>query len=212
MPSKASDWEKWLAEARLLYSEADSAHDFSHIVRVCSNARQIGEREGANMRVLMLAAMLHDAGSLPKDAGQKEPGSVNLGPAEDFLRKKGIADDERRCVLYAIDVHRFSKGVSPVTLEARILQDADRLDAMGAIGIARLFLTGGAMRREFYHPSDPFCKSREPDDRKWDLDHFFAKLLRLESGMHTETARAMAKRRAEVMKKYLQDLEMEIQG
>jgi uncharacterized protein len=201
-----------MSEARLLYSEADPAHDFSHIVRVCNNARRIGWREGANMRVLMLAALLHDAGSLSKDAGPGQSDMANLKPAEDFLREEGVEDDERRQILYAIDVHRFSKGILPTTLEARILQDADRLDAMGAIGIARLFLTGGAMRREFYHPSDPFCKSREPDDRKWNLDHFFAKLLRLESGMHTETARAMAKRRAEVMKNYLQDLEMEIQG
>jgi uncharacterized protein len=113
-------------------------------------------------------------------------------------------------VLYAVEVHRFSKGIVPAKLEARILQDADRLDALGAIGIARVFLTGGVLGRALYNPVDPFCRSREPDDKRWNLDHFFRKLLKLESGMHTRTARKLAARRADVLKRYLSDLQREI--
>jgi uncharacterized protein len=91
-------------------------------------------------------------------------------------------------------------------LEARFLQDADRLDAMVAIGIARLFVTGGALGREMYHLQDPFCQKGEPDDGRWNLYHFYRKLLKLESGMHTSAAKRLAARtrRAKVLKQYLQ--------
>ncbi len=166
------------------------------------------------MEVLLLAALLHDAGSGSKLATEAKAESISrsLKIAENFLIKKGIAEDVRKKVLYAVEVHSFSKGIVPVTLEARILQDADRLDAMGAIGIARVFLTGGSLNRELYNPKDPFCRDREPDDKRWNLDHFYRKLLKLESGMHTETASALAKERSMVMRRYLSDLQKEIES
>jgi uncharacterized protein len=208
------DDDRLLEEARLLYEDADPAHDFSHILRVYRNARFIGEREGADIEVLLLAALLHDAGSGSKMAkgAKAESVSRSLNIVEDFLIKKGIAEGVRKKVLYAIEVHSFSRGIVPATLEARVLQDADRLDAMGAIGIARVFLTGGSLKRELYNPKDPFCRSREPNDERWNLDHFYRKLLKLELGMHTETARAMAKERSTVMRRYLSDLQKEIEG
>jgi len=199
-------------EARSLYEKADPAHDFSHILRVCKNAMLIGECEGADMQVLFLSALLHDAGSGPKLTKGSESSAKNLKTAEDFLIKEGISEEIREMVLYAVNVHSFSKGIRPDTLEAKILQDADRLDALGAIGIARVFLTGGSLKRELYNSEDPFCRAREPDDSRWNLDHFYSKLLRLESGMHTETARAMARERSAVMRRYLSDLQREIEG
>jgi len=93
--------------------------------------------------------------------------------------------------------------IVPETLEATILQDADRLDALGAVGIALVFMTGGALWRGFYSQADPFCNYREPDDSQWNLDHFFRKLLKLESGMHTGTAREAARKRTAVLRNYL---------
>ena len=121
----------------------------------------------------------------------KQGESEGLGQkvVEAFLESIGLEEEAREKVHYAVDVHRFSKGIVPVTLEARVLQDADRLDALGAIGIARVFLTGGTLGRELYHPDDPFCRAREPDDKKWNLDHFYKKLLKLELGMHTKSAK-----------------------
>ncbi len=208
------DDDRLLEEVRPLYEDADPAHDFSHILRVCKNARFIGEREGADMQVLLLAALLHDAGSGSKSARGAKAESISRSQkiAQDFLIRKGIAEDVRRQVLYAVEVHSFSRSIMPATLEAKILQDADRLDAMGAIGIARVFLTGGSMKRALYNPKDPFCKDREPDDGRWNLDHFYRKLLLLESGMHTGTARALASRRSMVMRRYLTDLQKEIEG
>jgi uncharacterized protein len=129
---------------------------------------------------------------------------------EAFLESIGLEEEAKEKVLYAIDVHRFSKRIVPVTLEARILQDADRLDALGAVGIARVFLTGGTLGRELYHPDDPFCRAREPDDGRWNLDHFYRKLLKLELGMHTESAKKLAVARTAVLRRYLLDLEEEI--
>ena len=203
--------ETTLEEIKAMYESADSAHDFSHIMRVYKSAQKIGKAEGADMQVLLLAALLHDVGAESKLSGASaESDALRLRIAEEFLKKKSLPEDLRNKVLYAIDVHRFSKGIVPATKEAKILQDADRLDAMGAIGIARVFMTGGAMGRKFYSPEDPFCKTRAPDDKMWNLDHFFKKILKLESGMYTETARMIARRRAAVLKRYLEDLQMEI--
>jgi uncharacterized protein len=203
--------ETTLEEIKVMYEAADSAHDFSHIMRVYKNAQKIGKVEGADMQVLIYAALLHDVGAESKLAEKSaESDALRLRIAEEFLKKKSLLEDLRNEVLYAIDVHRFSKGIVPATKEAKILQDADRLDAMGAIGIARVFMTGGAMGRKFYSPEDPFCKTRAPDDKMWNLDHFFKKILKLESGMYTETARRIARRRAAVLKRYLEDLLEEI--
>lgn len=210
MASDDFDPKSWLDEIRFLYRKADPAHDFGHILRVYKIARIIGLEEGADMRVLLLAALLHDAGPKKKDRSEQGVEEAALSAVGSFLRRRGLDQDRIDKVLYAVDVHRFSQGILPVTLEAKILQDADRLDAMGAIGIARLFVTGGFLGREMYHPQDPFCRERDPDDKRWNLDHFYQKLLKLESGMHTAAGRRLAARRAAVLKRYLLDLEEEI--
>jgi uncharacterized protein len=199
-------------EVKAFYEEADPAHDFSHILRVYQNAQLIGKKEGADMQVLLFSALLHDAGSVSKGLEDSIQSDQRQKAVLDFLIKKGLPKNVQEKVLYSINVHRFSKGIIPDTLEAKILQDADRLDALGAIGIARVFMTGGTLGRALYNPIDPFCKNREPDDRKWNLDHFYKKLLKLESGMHTKTARRLADRRTKVLKRYLLDLEQEIEN
>ena len=163
------------------------------------------------MQVLLLAALLHDVGSEKKHIAEQGKSEEQRHKAlEAFLEAVGLEEAAREKVLYAVDVHRFSKGIVPVTLEARVLQDADRLDAIGAIGIARVFLTGGTLGRELYSPNDPFCRAREPDDSQWNLDHFYKKLLKLEFGMHTKSAKRIAAKRTTVLRRYLQDLEEEI--
>lgn len=211
MSSDRFNPEPWMDDIRLLYLDADPAHDFTHVLRVYKNARIIGQEEGADMEILLWAALLHDVGSEKKDEARLgESDDRGKRSAEAFLKAVGMDEAAREKVKYAVGVHRFSRGIVPVTLEAKVLQDADRLDAIGAVGIARVFLTGGALGREFYHPDDPFCRTREPDDGKWNLDHFYKKLLKLESGMHTESGRRMAARRTAVLKRYLEDLEAEM--
>ncbi len=192
-----------------LYHGADPAHDFSHIMRVFNLARVIGEKENARMEILLPAALLHDVGCTPKMLGG-DSNKASIEIATGFLEKEKFSSKDIGDIVYAVEVHGFSKHVEPDTLEARVLQDADRLDALGAVGIARTFQVGGSLGRPMYHPRDPFCMTREPDDRKWNLDHFTRKLLTLETGMHTDTAREMAQERTLVLKKYLEDLRSEI--
>ncbi len=210
-PDKAFDESSLLEEAKPLYEGKDPAHDFSHALRVYRNAKVIGKEEGGEMQVLLLAALLHDAGSGPKHQKRSaESEARKLATVEDFLKSRDLSVDVREKVLRAVEVHSFSKGIEPAALEEKVLQDADRLDAIGAIGIARVFLTGGALGRELYNPEDPFCKERKPDDGMWNLDHFYIKILKLEAGMHTETGRWLARRRGTVLRRYLSDLEEEI--
>jgi uncharacterized protein len=110
----------------------------------------------------------------------------------------------------AIRDHAFSKGVVPEALESRVLQDADRLDALGAIGLARMWATCADMKRPFYSPVDPFCTSRAPDDKAWGLDHVFKKLLVVPSRLHLATARAMAEPRVAYLRAFLDQLRSEL--
>ena len=110
----------------------------------------------------------------------------------------------------AIRNHSFTKGKASTSIEGRILQDADRLDALGAVGIARVFSVSGSKKRQFYQLNDPFSKNRKPNDKKWALDHFFKKLLLLEKLMNTKAGKIEAKKRTSVLKNYLKDLEKEI--
>jgi len=210
-PDKGLDENTMLKEIDPLYHGKDPAHDFSHALRVYRNAIVIGEAEGANLQVITFAALLHDVGSGPKLREKSaESEARKLLAVDELLKRKGLSEEVIDGVLYAVKVHSFSEGIKPATLEAKVLQDADRLDAMGAIGIARVFLTGGALGRPLYKPEDPFCKNREPDDGRWNLDHFYRKLLKLEEGMHTPTGKRLARRRGEVLRRYLADLEEEI--
>jgi len=113
-------------------------------------------------------------------------------------------------IYHAIEAHSFSANIPTQTLEARIVQDADRLEAVGAIGIARCFLTGGSMGTPLYEPSDPFAENRELDDRSYTLDHFYCKLLGLADTMKTQAGKAEAIKRTDYMKVFLQQIGSEI--
>ena len=158
----------------------DPAHDWLHVRRVMTSARAIALAEGADVGVCTTAALLHELFNHPKGHPESHrSGEVCAEHARAVLREHGAPEEFVAAVGYAIAVHPFSLGVTPTTLEARVLQDADRLDALGAIGLARCFATCAAMRRPFYEPDDPFCERRAPDDKLWGLDHVYKKLLKL---------------------------------
>lgn len=183
------------------------AHDFLHVVRVEKLARDLAEIEGARVEVVTTAALLHELVNLPKDHPESHrSGDLCAEAALRLLAGDPLADAIALC----IRDHAFSKGAPPRSREAAILQDADRLDAIGAIGIARCFATTSEMNRPFYAPDDPFCRTRTPDDKQWGIDHFYKKLLLIEAGLHTETACAMAKERTAFLRLYLAQLEREI--
>lgn len=190
---------------------SDPAHDLAHVERVVHCARQLAQQEQAELAVVLPAAWLHDCVTLPKDAANRAQSS-RLAAAEAcrFLTAQGYPAAHLPAIHHAIEAHSFSAGIDPRTLEAKIVQDADRLDALGAIGVARCLLVGGALQRPLYHSDDPFCRQREPDDRRFSLDHFYRKLLHLADRLHTEAARREAARRLPFMRQFLSQLASEL--
>ena len=189
----------------------DPAHDFEHIMRVYHNAQKIVKKEKANPKLVLSAALLHDIVSYPKSSKRSKLSSTDSAKKSKLILKKyDFTVEEITVVSDAIKEHSFSQNKIPQTLEGKILQDADRLDALGAIGIARVFATSGSLNRSFYNIDDPFCNKRNPDDDIWAVDHFFNKLLKLEFTMNTKSGKIEAKKRTKVLKVFLKQLKSEI--
>lgn len=190
----------------------DSAHDLAHIKRVVKNATSLQRTEGGSLDIIAPAAWLHDCVSVPKDSPDREQASrLAAKQAAIFLKDSGFTDDRIEKIAHAIEAHSFSAAIAAQTLEAKIVQDADRLDSLGAIGIARCFLTGGKLDRPLYAETDAFCDSREPDDSVYSIDHFYKKLLKLAQSMQTETGKKIAEARASYMNLYLEQLRREVE-
>jgi uncharacterized protein len=190
----------------------DPAHDFQHIIRVYKNAEILSKSEAADTEVLLPAVLLHDLIVYPKGSAKRSKSADDSADmAEQILKNYNFRKDTIEKICYCIRTHSYSKRLIPSTVEGKILQDADRLDAIGAIGIARTFSVGGEESRSFYNPRDPFCESdREPDDKLWTLDHFQAKLLKIQYSMHTKTAKKMAQERTSFMKLFIEQMRTEI--
>ena len=191
--------------------ENDSAHDFEHVMRVYKNAQKICKTEKANKTLVLIAVLLHDIVSYPKSDKRSKTSSIkSADKSKEILEKYNLSKEDIKIISDAINDHSFSQNKIPVTIEGKILQDADRLDALGAIGIARVFATGGSLNRPFYNTDDPFCKKRIPNDQIWTVDHFFQKLLRLESLMNTKSGKVEAKKRTKILKEFLYQLKQEV--
>jgi uncharacterized protein len=181
----------------------DPAHDALHVSRVVANAQAIAGQETANPFVVEAAAWLHDIVQLPKGSGPPgESARRSASGARAFLSELSIPDEDVAAICHAIEAHSFSGGLKPESIEAAILQDADRLDALGAIGLARLWVVARALGSELYNESDPSGTNRDLDDRAYGLDHIPAKLLKLPDLMNTATGREMALQRAAFVREF----------
>ncbi len=208
-----NDWEARFEQfaGHSLGEAPDPAHDLAHVRRVVANARLLAELEEADPAVVLPAAWLHDCVILPKDSPQRaEASRLAAARAGDFLRQSGYEATLIPAIEHAITTHSFSAGIPPQTREARIVQDADRLDALGAIGIARTLMLGGAMGKPLYDDEEPLPQTRLADDGAYVIDHFYTKLLKLAGMMHTTAGRREAERRTNLMRIYLAELEREV--
>jgi uncharacterized protein len=197
--------------AQLAAAGGDAAHDLEHIRRVVANAHGLAAMEGARLEVVLPAAWLHDCVTVPKDSPQrKEASRLAAAQAVAWLREWGWPESFLADITHAIEAHSFSAGIAPRTTEAKVVQDADRLDALGAVGLARCLMLGGALGRPIYAVDDPFCERRPPDDSAACVDHFYTKLLTLETTMQTEGGRKEAKRRTEYLRGFLEELKKEV--
>jgi len=190
---------------------ADMAHDISHVKRVVNNCSYLTDIEGANLEITLVSAWLHDCVAVAKDSPLRSQGSrLAAAAATDFLSGIDYPSELIPEVYHAIEAHSYTADISPRTLEAQVVQDADRLDSLGAIGIARCMLVGGHLHRPLFDVEDPFCDFREPDDSRFTIDHFYAKLFKLPDTMQTRAGRDEARRRAALMQDYLDQLRAEI--
>ncbi|HXO75013.1 MAG TPA: phosphohydrolase [Puia sp.] len=212
------DWEKrfssWL---ELNGDHSDGSHDLGHFQRVWKAARYINEQEGeaADPLILLTAAYFHDLVSLPKNHPERASSSRLSAEKTALLLERDFPDfpgEKIEGVRHAIHAHSFSAGVKPLTAEAMILQDADRMEAVGAIGLARVFYIAGQLGSRLFDGEDPMAEGREPDDKKYALDHFQVKLLKLPALMNTTAGRRLAEANADYLREFLKKINMEIKG
>jgi uncharacterized protein len=206
-----TDWQALFIKLLDEHTLQDAAHDKQHLHRVAANARRLTTAEGADWEIVMPAAWLHDCVIIPKSSPERSRASrLAAEQAVQWLEQSAWPHGKLDEISHAIAAHSFSAGIAPLTLEARVLQDADRLDALGAVGLARTLMLGAEMKREFYHPEDPFCLSRSADDSVYTLDHLYCKLLKLEATMQTDSGKQEARQRSEFLQLFLRQMSEEL--
>jgi uncharacterized protein len=192
-----ASWQPRLAAMAAANQDDDGAHDTHHLHRVWRNAAELlRDHADADALVVLAASYLHDLVNLPKNHPERHLASRQAAEqAERQLAAAGFPADLLPGVAHAIDTHSFSAGLAPLTIEAKIVQDADRLDALGAVGLARMFYTAGRMGSALAHGADPAGLDRALDDKAWSLDHIAVKLATLPGTMQTEAGRRLGQER-----------------
>lgn len=191
-------------QVRGLYdARADSTHDFDHVMRVYRLAERIGQAEGADMAVLRTATLLHDIARSDQDAG-RVPDHAAEGGRHARKILAGQPAEFVETVIHAIEAHRFRVNRPPQTLEAKILYDADKLDSIGAVGIARAFAYGAHRGQRLWAAPDA--------DEHTAMKEFAVKLSRVKSTLFTEAARAIAEERHDFMVQFFERMAAEVAG
>ncbi|HHX8565943.1 HD domain-containing protein [Vibrio sp. RM-44-3] len=191
--------------------QVDAAHDISHVQRVVNTAKKLAMEEGADLSIVLPAAYLHDCFTYPKDhPNRKQSSIIAAKKAVAFLESIDYPQQYHDAIAHAIEAHSFSANIRPNTLEAKVVQDADRLDALGAIGITRCIQVSTEFDAQLYDDKDIFAQQRELDDKQFTLDHFQTKLFKIAETMNTESARREAQKRKTFMQTYLEQLHDEV--
>lgn len=189
----------------------DGAHDLSHLQRVWHTARTLQADEGGDLEVLLAAVLLHDCVAVEKNSPLRSQASrLAAEKASKVLANLNWPEAKIHAVTHAIEAHSFSANITPLTLEARLMQDADRLDSLGMLGIARTFYTAGRMGSALYDPHDPEARERDYDDKRFCLDHFQTKLLHLADGFQTAAGQRLAQLRHQRLKGFMEQFKEEI--
>ncbi|MBS3174966.1 HD domain-containing protein [Candidatus Woesearchaeota archaeon] len=201
-----------IINAKRIIKDYDPSHDMHHSLRVLKNAEYIQKHEGGDLEIIIPAAIFHDAVNYPKnDLRSKNSAIESAQIAEKILRNINYYNKNKiDSVKKAIIEHSYSNGIKPYIKESKIVQDADRLEATGAIAIMRTFCSTGQMKRKFYNPEDPFCRNHEPDPLNYAIDLFYKRLLKVKDLMNTKTAIELAEKRTEFLRQFIIQLEKEI--
>ncbi|HAP82076.1 phosphohydrolase [Atlantibacter hermannii] len=206
-----SKYERYLQDH---FTDEDGAHDIAHFRRVWGTAQRIMDDQ-AEPLIILTACYFHDIVSLPKNHPERHLSSRLAAKRTPALLASEFPEFPVALypgVAHAIEAHSFSAGIAPQSHEAKIVQDADRLEALGAIGLARVFYVSGQLANPLFDADDPFATHRKLDDRRWALDHFQSKLLKLPETMQTEKGRALARHNANFLVTFMAKLSSELRG
>lgn len=206
-----NDWEPQFRRFIAEQPGGDPGHSLIHLERVVATALRLAAEENARAEIVLPAAWLHDCVHVAKDSPERVSASrLAADHAAGFLRGAGYPEEFLPDIRHAIEAHSYSAGIEPRTIEAKVVQDADRLDALGAIGVARCIAVGSALGRPLYEADDPFCSRRAPDDNGASVDHFYSKLLKLAGTMQTSAGRHEAERRTAFVQAFIAQLKTEV--
>ncbi len=198
-----------IAEARPHYHGSDAVHDFDHVLRVLALAERMAPAEGADAEILRAAVLLHDVAR--GEAGVVDHAQAGAETARRLLA--GHAPERVEAVARAIAAHRFRRGPAPDTPEARVLHDADKLDAIGALGVARAFAYGGRAGQRLWAEVPPGYEESEASRGEHTPVHeYHMKLARIQDRLLTESARQIARERHAFMVAFFERLELEVRG
>ncbi|EGR0693417.1 TPA: HD domain-containing protein [Vibrio parahaemolyticus] len=206
-----SQFEPLFLEFMQQEMQVDAAHDIEHVKRVVKTAKQLCDEENADIAIVLPAAYLHDCFTYPKDhPNRKQSSAIAAKKAIAYLESIQYPQHYHDAIAHAIEAHSFSANIRPNTLEAQIVQDADRLDALGAIGVTRCIQVSTQFNAQLYNDNDMFAKERELNDKQFTVDHFQTKLFKIVDTMNTESAKLEANKRKAFMQTYLEQLHDEV--
>ncbi|EGV1829083.1 HD domain-containing protein [Vibrio parahaemolyticus] len=206
-----SQFEPLFLEFMQQEMQVDAAHDIEHVKRVVKTAKQLCDEENADIAIVLPAAYLHDCFTYPKDhPNRKQSSAIAAKKAIAYLESIQYPQQYHDAIAHAIEAHSFSANIRPNTLEAQIVQDADRLDALGAIGVTRCIQVSTQFNAQLYNDNDMFAKERELNDKQFTVDHFQTKLFKIVDTMNTESAKLEANKRKAFMQTYLEQLHDEV--
>ena len=209
------EWEtlfcKHLDQHLSQLQSVDASHDLAHVKRVAQTAQMLCVKEGGDLAIVTPAVWFHDYVIVPKnDPRRSQASRMSAQEATGVLSSMGYPAEYLSAIAHAIEAHSFSAQIHCRTLEARVVQDADRLDALGAIGLARLFNTSGQMGSRLYQEPDPFAQNRSLDDRVFALDHIFKKLYPIVTTLQTDAGRQEGLRRKRFLEAFVDQLAGEL--
>ena len=201
-----------IEQACILYRDADAAHGFDHVLRVLALAERIGQAEGADMEVVRVAALLHDLARAETAGTGHCHAQVGAARAPHILN--GHLPQRVAAVAHAVEAHRFRRGPAPQTLEAKVLFDADKIDAIGAVGVARAFSIGGRRNSRLWANVPPdYTEGDLPTEREHTPAHEFVfKLSKLKDRLYTQAGQAIAEERHAYMVAFFERLGQEVRG
>ncbi len=204
-----------IEEARSYYRGAESGHDFDHVLRVLALAERLAETEGADLEIVRAAALLHDIARADEDETRGDDhAQMAAEQARAILLARGVSPARVDAVTHAIAAHRFRGEAPPQTIEAKILFDADKLDAIGAIGIARAYAISGALHQRLWSemPRDAVATRNQRNAEHTAVAEFAVKLSKIRDRVFTPTARQIAAERHAFMAAFFERLELEVKG